>query len=102
LHFWVGSFCGILDDTNGKPVFPRGVIAVSDTITLVEDLGNQIPIKSWMLYLLELFNTQDIAIELNLICQFDNQNYFEAIFNGVNRYDSKKYCQYLAIHTFVK
>ena len=30
-----------------------------------------------------------IAIELNLICQFDNQNYFEAIFNGVNRYRFK-------------
>ncbi len=70
MHFWVGSFCGILNDTNGKPAFPRGVIAVSDIITLIEDLGNQIPDKSWMLYLLELFNRQDIAIELNLICQF--------------------------------
>ena len=39
-----------------------------------------------MRYLFELFNNQNIAIELNLICQFDNQNYFEAIFNGVNRY----------------
>jgi hypothetical protein len=40
LHFWVGSFCGVLDDTNDKPAFPRGVIAVSDIITLIEDLGN--------------------------------------------------------------
>lgn len=39
-----------------------------------------------MLYLLEIFNSQHIAIELNLICQFDDQNYFEAIFNGFNQY----------------
>src|SRR3712207_7033210 len=44
--------------------FPRGAIAVTDIITLVEDVGNQIPDKSWMLYLLELFNKQqNIAIE---------------------------------------
>ena len=43
-----------------------------------------------MLYLLELFSNQNIAIELNLICQFDNQDYFEAIFNGVNRYRFKE------------
>jgi hypothetical protein len=62
----------------------------SDTIALIEDMGNQIPDKSWMLYLLELFSNQNIAIELNLICQFDDQNYFEAIFNGVNRYRFKE------------
>ena len=86
MHFWVGSFCGVVDDNNGRPSFPRRVIAISDIITLIEDMGNQIPDKSWMLYLLEMFNKQDIASELNLICQFDNQDYFEAIFNGVNRY----------------
>ena len=91
MHFWVGSFCGILDGSSNKPAFPRGAIAVADVIALIEDLGNQIPEKSWMLYLLELFNKQqNIAIELNLICQFDNQNYFEAIFNGVNRYRFKQ------------
>ncbi|MGN6822833.1 MAG: hypothetical protein ACTHJ7_08700 [Candidatus Nitrosocosmicus sp.] len=90
MHFWVGSFCGILDSKN-RPAFPKGVIAASDIIALIEDMGNQIPNKSWMLYMLELFNKQDnIAIELNLICQFDNQNYFEAIFNGVNRYRFKE------------
>jgi hypothetical protein len=89
LHFWVGSFCCILDD-NYKPAFPNGVIAVSDIITLIEDIGNQIPDKSWMLYLLEIFNKQNIPAELNLICQFDNQDYFEAIFNGVNRYRFKE------------
>jgi hypothetical protein len=87
LHFWVGSFCCILDGSNnGKPAFPTGVIAAADVIALIEDIGNQIPDKSWTLYLFELFNNQNIAIELNLICQFDNQDYFEAIFNGVNRY----------------
>jgi len=90
LHFWVGSFCGILDDSSSKPAIPRGVIAGTDIIRLIEDMGNQIPDKSWMLYLLELVNNQNIAIELNLICQFDNQNYFEAIFNGVNKYRFKE------------
>jgi hypothetical protein len=92
LHFWVGSFCGILDgSSSNKPAFPRRAIAATDVIALIEDIGNQIPEKSWMLYLLELFNKQqNIAIELNLICQFDNQNYFEAIFNGVNRYRFKE------------
>ena len=33
---------------------------------------------------------EDVPLELNLICQFDNQNYFEAIFGGVNRYRFKK------------
>jgi hypothetical protein len=97
----VGSFCGILYDSSSKPAFPRGVIAGTDIIGLIEDMGNQIPDKSWMLYLLELFNNQNIAIELNLICQFDDQNYFEAIFNGVNRY-TKKCCPYLATRTFAK
>jgi hypothetical protein len=91
LHFWVGSFCGILNDgSSGKPAFPRRVIAAADVIALIEDMGNQIPDKSWMLYLFELFSNQNIAIELNLICQFDNQDYFEAIFNGVNRYRFKE------------
>jgi hypothetical protein len=98
----VGSFCGIINDSNsGKPAFPRRVIAVSDIITLIEDLGNQIPDKSWMLFLLELFNNQDIAIELNLICQFDDQNYFEAIFNGVNRYRFKEVLPILG-HSYLR
>ena len=86
VHFWVGSFCGIIEENNGRPTFPRGVIAISDIITLIDNMGNQIPDKSWMLYLFEMFNKQDIASELNLICQFDNQDYFEAIFGGINRY----------------
>jgi hypothetical protein len=101
LHFWVGSFCGILDGSS-KPAFPIGVIAVSDIIALIEDMGNQIPDKSWMLYLFELFNKQNnIAIELNLICQFDNQDYFEAIFNGVNRYRFKEILPMLG-HSYLR
>ena len=102
MHFWVGSFCGILDGSSSKPVFPRRAIAATDIIALVEDLGNQIPDKSWMLYLLELFNKQqNIAIELNLICQFDSQNYFEAIFNGVNRYRFKEVLPILG-HSYLR
>jgi hypothetical protein len=100
LHFWVGSFCCILDD-NYKPAFPKGVIAVSDIITLIEDMGNQIPDKSWMLYLLEIFNKQNIPAELNLICQFDKQDYFEAIFNGVNRYRFKEVLPILG-HSYLR
>ena len=87
MHYWVGSFCRVLNKR--KPLFPRRVIAICDIITLIEDNGNQIPDKSWMLYLLEVFNTQNVAVELNLICQFDNQDYFEAIFHGVNQYRFK-------------
>jgi hypothetical protein len=88
LHFWVGSLCCIHDYY--KPVFPRGIISVSDIITLIEDLGNQIPDKSWMLYLLEIFNRQNIPAELNLICSFNNDGKFDAIFNGVNQYQFKQ------------
>ena len=87
MHYWLGSFCRVIN--NGKLYFPINVVAISDIIKLEKDLGNQIPNKSWMLYLLELFNIQNIPVELNLICQFDNQNYFEAIFLGINRYRFK-------------
>ena len=90
MHYWVGSFCRILDKTQDNPLFPGGVTAISDIIKIVGDMGNQIPDKSWMLYLLELFNIRNIPIELNLICQFDDQDYFEAIFQGINRYRFKK------------
>jgi len=89
LHFWVGSICYNLDE-NRRLRFPRGVIAISDILTVFEDMGNQIPDKSWMLYLLEIFSREDVPAELNLIYQFDNQNYFEAIFGGVNGYRFKK------------
>jgi hypothetical protein len=87
-HFWVGSFCSCV--FNGKPFFPRGIVAISDIITLIEDIENRIPDRSWMLYLLEIFNKKNIPSELNLICQFDNQNYFEAIFQGINQYRFKQ------------
>jgi hypothetical protein len=90
LHYWVGSFCRAKDNNSTKPFFPIGITATCDIIKVVKDLGNQIPDKSWMLYLLELFNMQNLAMELNLICQFDNQDYFEAIFQGVNRYRFKE------------
>jgi hypothetical protein len=87
-HFWIGSFCRC--NSRGRFYFPRGTIAASDIIILVNDLGNRIPDKSWMLYLLEIFNSQNIACELNLICQFDGQDYFEAIFQGRNQYRFKE------------
>ena len=87
-HFWIGSFCRC--NSKGRYYFPSGTVAASDIITLVNDLGNRIPNKSWMLYLLEIFNSQNIACELNLICQFDGQDYFEAIFQGRNQYRFKE------------
>jgi hypothetical protein len=52
------------------------------------------PDKSWMLYLLELFDSSiannRTSIELNLICQFNDQDNFWAIFAGVNRYKFTK------------
>ena len=89
-HFWSGCLCYIL---SGKgTMFPEKVIAGSDVVLLTADLGNQIPDKSWMLYLFELFvdKKRNIPLELNIICQFDNQNYFEAIFGGHNQYRFRK------------
>jgi hypothetical protein len=89
-HFWSGCLCYIM---SGKgTVFPERVIAGSDVVLLTADLGNQIPDKSWMLYLFELFvdKKRNIPLELNIICQFDNQNYFEAIFGGHNQYRFRK------------
>jgi hypothetical protein len=57
----------------------------------LEDLGNHIPDKSWMLYLLELFDKNtEVALELNLICQFNDRDNFWAIFRGINRYKFTK------------
>ncbi len=100
MHFWVGSFCRIINN-KGQVTFPKGVVAASDIITLDSDLGNQIPDKSWMLYLLELFNRQNIAVELNLICSFNNDGKFDAIFNGINQYQFKD-IQPLLGHSYMR
>lgn len=91
MHYWVGSHCLVTHSEKSNPrkfkyFFPSRVISVADRIKVFNERVNNIPDKSWMLYLLEIFNTQDIALELNLICQFDDQDYFEAIFRGVNQY----------------
>lgn len=82
-HFWLGSFC------LAGPRFPPDVTAIADTIAVQEDMGNRIPDRSWMLYLLELFDNKT-PIELNLICQFNDKDNFWAIFHGVNRYKFTK------------
>lgn len=90
MHYWVGSNCLVTNISDNNPktrsFFPLGVVSIVDRIRIVRKMMNNIPDKSWMLYLLEIFNTQDIALELNLICQFDDQDYFEAILRGVNQY----------------
>lgn len=63
------------------------IVSISDVITIVSDFGNRIPDKSWMLYLLELFNSKHIPVELNLICSFNDDGKFHAIFEGVNKYE---------------
>jgi len=85
MHYWAGSLCYLRD--REKTFFPSGVIAISDIITIISDMGNKIPDKSWMLYLLELFNKQKTPIELNLICSFNDNGKFHAIFGGVNQYE---------------
>jgi hypothetical protein len=83
LHYWIGSI-------NQPHLYYKNYYdkfnLLTDNLKILQEYKNNIPDKSWMLYLLEIFNPQQIAVELNLICQFDNQNYFEAIFNGINRY----------------
>jgi hypothetical protein len=83
LHYWLGSI------NNPQEFYPdhyHKFNIVIDNIKITHELKNEIPDRSWMLYLLEVFNTQNIAVELNLISQYDDQNYFEAIFNGFNKY----------------
>jgi hypothetical protein len=87
LHFWSGYYC--LADKEGTPSEFSQAVAISDVITIISDLGNNIPDKSWMLYLLELFNKQNIPVELNLICSFNDDGKFHAIFGGVNRHEFK-------------
>jgi hypothetical protein len=96
-HFWAGSFCRcysvitVEHKDNPELYFPSTVVGASDVIRICEDLGNDIPDKSWMLYLLELFDysttyNNHSAIELNLICQFNEYDNFWAIFAGINRH----------------
>ena len=83
-HFWCGARCFEL--IGGRQTFPFGVTATSDVIKVRSDQTNKIPDKSWMLYLLELFDTTGAPMELNLIAQFNNMDNFWAIFGGINRY----------------
>jgi hypothetical protein len=66
-------------------------VGSSDVVQISKDLGNNIQDRSWMLYLLELFDSGETAssnfpIELNLICQLNEFDHFCAIFAGVNKY----------------
>lgn len=85
-HFWAGSAC--LKDTGA---YPSDVVAISDILTITQDLGNQIPNGSWMIYLFELFvdNARSVPLELDLFCQFDDKIEFKAVFNGVNQHTFK-------------
>lgn len=83
MHYWIGS---INEPHNYYQNECKYFSIVLDNIHLIKEQLNEIPDKSWMLYLLEIFNKQQIPVELNLISQFDGQNYFEAIFNGYNKY----------------
>ena len=66
------------------------MVASDVVVQISKDLGNNIQDKSWMLYLLELFDSgatasNNFPIELNLICQFYEFDHFWAIFAGVNK-----------------
>lgn len=92
-HFWASSYCSCYSDIageyKGNPelYFPRDVVGASDVVQISNDLGNNIQDRSWMLYLLELFDSgatasNNFPIELNLICQFNEFDHFWAIFAG--------------------
>lgn len=92
---FLGSFfCHVL--YHPRAIIPSGIIAISDVMILIEDMGNQIPDKSWMLYL-EIFNKQNIPAEFDLIRSFNNDGKFDAIFNGINWYQLKRYLLQWAI-----
>ena len=83
MHYWYGCIDTPQNDYKKQVAKFR---IITDNLKIIGDKGNRIPDKSWMLYLLEIFNIQHVAVELNLICQFDDQDYFEAIFKGHNQY----------------
>lgn len=94
-HFWAGSSCLIQEPDD---VYPKNVSAISDILTIKVDLGNQIPDKSWMIYMLELFidrnyaqtnGIRSVPLELDLFCQFDGKIDFIAVFNGHNQFKFK-------------
>lgn len=100
-HFWTGSFCRCYSviaaehKDNPELYYPSAVVGTSDIIRICKDLGNNIPDKSWILYLLELFDSgvddnNPRAIELNLIYQMNGYDNFWAIFARVNRYKFTK------------
>ncbi len=95
-HFWAGSACTLKENNNG---YPDDVNAISDILTIKDNLENKIPDNSWMIYMLELFidknfNQHDrikpVPLELDLFCQFDDKIDFKAVFNGHNQYTFKK------------
>src|ERR1051325_9853207 len=85
-HYWLGSYCR---ESSALNRYPQKVVAVSDIITIMEDTQKQSPDKSWMLYLLEFFidNTKKIPVELDLICSFNNDGKFNAVFGGHNQHE---------------
>lgn len=87
MHYWYGCVDTPITD---YPHDHQKFRMLLDNMKILRDLGNEIPDKSWMLYLLEIFNIQQQPVELNLICQYDDQNYFEAIFRGRNQYRFNK------------
>lgn len=93
-HFWAGSAC------NPNPVYPKGVTAISDILTIKADLENKIPNNSWMIYMFELFIDagyiqynidqkpfHGVALELDLFCTYDGKSHFTAVFDGNNQPD---------------
>ena len=66
-------------------------MSASDVVQVSKDLGNNIQDRSWILYLLELFDSgatasNNFPIELNLICQLNEFDHFLTIFAGVYKY----------------
>lgn len=54
----------------------------------MEDTNKKPPNNSWMLYLHEFFvdKSKQVPIELDLICEFDNDGVFTALFGGHNQH----------------
>lgn len=98
MHYWTGY----INNAQGyyRNYFNKFNL-VSDNLRIIDKYDNNIPDKSWMLYLLEIFDIQQIPIELNLICQFDEQDYFEAILSGINRYRFTKVIPIIG-HTYYR
>jgi hypothetical protein len=95
-HFWAGSSCLLKGDGHA---YPGNVTAISDILTIKADLVKQMPNKSYMIYMLELFmdSKRGVPIELDLFCEPGDKVNFIPVFYGTNQPPSSPYSTFESV-----